>query len=1129
MIRHKDVASARLSRPLWIIVTIVTAHFHSASAADEVSFSRDIRPLLSGKCFTCHGPDAEARKADLRLDSFKAATRGNAETAAIVPGKSSTSELVRRILSNDPDEQMPPPSSNKSLSTEQKKLLVRWIDSGAKYEQHWSFIPPSKPELPAVTTAAWPSNEIDHFILARLETEGLHPSKAAGTRTLVRRVFLDLVGLQPTPEEAEQWITQLTTADGQFNEDAYAELVDHLLTLPQYGERWARRWLDLARYADTNGYEKDRDRTMWPYRDWVIRALNADMPFDQFTIEQVAGDMLPNATIEQRIATGFHRNTMLNEEGGIDPLEFRFYAMTDRVATTGTTWLGLTTGCCQCHTHKYDPITHREYYGLMAFLNNADEPDLNLPDAAAEKRYQKNLAEADKLLAALPLLWPHSEGEKVEEDNKEEQDEERQPPLEEAFENWLATERPLAVDWKVMVPASLKSNLPHLTVQDDGSIFASGDTTKFDTYELKFADVPAGATTIRLEALPDDRLPAHGPGSTYYEGRKGDFFLNEIAISLDGEPVAITSASHSYAKNQFGKNPVTAALTIDGDYQTGWSAAGRPGERSVAMYVLSEPLPAGKTLDVKMTFGRHFASSFGRFRLSASSDSGDIVAREWPPEIERLLKVDDKLLTDQQRQQLKNQFLLNASQLAEHSKKILELRRRPASIEVPVLAERPSENPRPTFLHNRGEYLQPKDRIDAGVPEALHPFPRDAPKNRLQLARWLVSRNNPLTARVVANRHWAAFFGTGLVKTLDDFGMQGESPSHSELLDWLAVSLMDEGWSIKRLHRKIVLSSTYRQTSDFPPPSSTSRVTRQTGLSETRLLARFPRTRLEAEMIRDVALKSAGLLSLKQGGPPVRPPQPDGISEASFGRPKWKASTGEDRYRRSVYTYQKRTAPFAMLTTFDAPSGEACIARRDVSNTALQALTLLNDEMFLEAARALGKLLAESQDGDRSRIESAFARILTRPPSESETTRLLAFVEEQRLVIHADHKTARTVEFETAVKEARRKESARKKAAEEKAAAEKEAAAKKAAEEAAASDSEANESARQQSKRTPANAVPDNPAEKPTREKPKSPDTEPKIPVPTEPKPVDERAVEIDVWTNVARALFSLDETLTKN
>jgi len=1030
MTRHSDRTTALSVVRLVIFAAACAGFARQSSAEDAVDFSRDIRPLLSGKCFACHGPDEETREADLRLDLPESATGAGADKGAIVPGKPDQSEFVRRILSNDPDEQMPPRSSNKSLNADQKQLLIRWIKSGAKYERHWSFIPPVRSPLPKVAAAEWSFNEIDRFILARLEAAGLAPSVAADSQTLVRRVFLDLIGIPPTPEEADHWVARLTDREGRFSNAAYAELVDHLLALPQYGERWARRWLDLARYADTNGYEKDRDRTMWPYRDWVIRALNADMPFDQFTIEQVAGDMLPNATIDQRIATGFHRNTMLNEEGGIDPLEFRFYAMTDRVATTGTTWLGLTTGCCQCHTHKYDPITQRDYYGLMAFLNNADEPDLNLPDPAAEQRYQKNLAAADRLLAELPQHWPSKNPES------------RESAVEEAFHDWLTTERQQAVDWQVMRPSGLKSNLPHLTVEDDGSVFASGDTTKFDTYEIRFSDVPAGVTAIRLEALPDDRLPAHGPGSTYYEGRKGDFFLNEFVLSLDGEPVPIKSASHSYAKNQFGSNPVGAQLTIDGDFQTGWSAAGRPGERSVAVYVLDQPLATGESLNLKMTFGRHFASSFGRFRLSAATTDNEVLANDRPDDIERLLKLQDDQLNDDQRQQLKHEFLLNAPPLEKHSKKIRELRRRPASIEVPVLSERPVENPRPTFLHNRGEYLQPKDRVEARVPAALHAFPDNVPKNRLEFARWLVSRDNPLTARVVVNRHWAAFFGTGMVKTLDDFGMQGDTPSHPQLLDWLAVSFMDNGWSIKQLHRKIVLSSTYRQSSNVGPTLPTpgfnakSGLAAKTELSPTHLLARFPRTRLEAEIIRDVVLKSAGLLSLKQGGPPVRPPQPDGVSEAAYGRPDWKASTGEDRHRRSVYTYQKRTAPFAMLAAFDAPSGEACVARRDVSNTAMQALTLLNDEMFLEAARALGASLAKMPDSDVSRIESAFARVLTRSPSETETARLLKFVKNQRAQSSSEHQAAQAT---------------------------------------------------------------------------------------------NEKSAEIHIWTNISRALFSLDETLTKN
>lgn len=955
----------------------------SVSAADSagISFSRDIRPILSSRCYFCHGPDDDTREADLRLDQFGAATQLSGGNGAIVPGHAARSEVVRRILSDDPDEMMPPLSSNKSLTSEEKQLLIRWINSGAEYEQHWSFILPRRPALPDVSDPAWPRNEIDRFILARQDEAGLKPSPEAAPQTLVRRVFLDLIGLPPTPDEADVWSAKIIRDREAGKDDTYVALVNSLLESPRYGERWARRWLDLARYADTNGYEKDRDRTMWPYRDWVINALNADMPFDQFTIEQIAGDMLPNATIEQRIATGFHRNTMLNEEGGIDPLEFRFYAMTDRVATTGTTWLGLTTGCCQCHTHKYDPVTQRDYYGMMAFLNNADEPDLNLPDPASEQRYHRNLEAAETLLADLQEHWPGSSPE------------EKSAACQSAFEKWLEVQLIQTPSWTVLRPSEMSSNLPHLSLEQDGSIFASGDTTKFDTYELQFDRWPVDTLVLRLEALPDDRLPARGPGSTYYEGRKGDFFLNEFALSVDGKPVPFQSASHSYAKNQFGKNPVSAQLTIDGDYQTGWSAASRPGERSVAVYNLKETLPAGKSVSLKMTFGRHFASSLGRFRLSAGEANGPAVANELPAELDALLKTPENELTEAQRQSLFEAFLLQAPEIADHTRKIRELRKRPAALAVPVLQERPSDNPRPTFVHNRGEYLQPKGAVGPRVPESLHGFSEDVPRNRLGFARWLVARDNPLTSRVVTNRHWAAFFGTGIVRTLDDLGMQGESPSHPELLDWLAVEFIETGWSLKKLHRKIVLSATYRQSSTVNKQQLPDGIS----LSDaSRLLARFPRTRLEAEVIRDAILHASGLLSSKMGGPPVRPPQPAGVTEVAFGRPKWKTSTGEDRYRRSVYTYQKRTAPFAMFNTFDAPSGEACVARRDVSNTALQALTLLNDAMFLEPAQALGRMIAKHEGSDEDRIAFAFRRALTRKPDADELSRIFQFVEKQR-------------------------------------------------------------------------------------------------------------------------------------
>ena len=765
------------------------------------------------------------------------------------------------------------------------------------------------------------------------------------------------------------------------------------MATPQYGERWARRWLDLARYADTNGYEKDRDRSMWPYRDWVVNALNADMPFDQFTIEQLAGDMLPDATTSQRIATGFHRNTMLNEEGGIDPLEFRFYAMTDRVATTGTTWLGLTLGCAQCHSHKYDPVSHTEYYGFMAFLNNADEPDLEIPNADTDARNARNLAGAEKLLDLLPQQWPVPKASK--ELTPDELAVQRSFTVDLAFSDWLKAERKRTVKWKTLRPVEANSNLPLLSVEDDDAVFASGDSTKHDVYSLTFDAGFAGATAIRLEALPDPRLPARGPGMTFYEGRKGDFYLTEFKLTADGQPVGIKRATHSYAKNQFGNNPVSAQLALDGDVQTGWSTNGRNGERHVAVFDLEKPLAAAEKLELRMDFGRHFSSSLGRFRLSVTTQAEIAAAHDMPAEIEELLTLPDQQLSKAQRTRLRNEFLLRAPELAKPAARIRQLLKPPSLTTSLVMHERPPQNVRPTYRHHRGEFLQTRERVESVTPGSLHAFPENLERNRLGLAQWITSPDNPLTARVVVNRHWAAFFGNGLVRTLEDFGLQGESPTHPELLDWLAVEFSQGGdlittpWSLKQLHRLIVTSATYRQSSHVTPSHRKLD-------PDNRFLARAPRFRLEAEIIRDASLRAAGILSEKMGGPPVRPLQPGGITEAAFGRPKWKASSGEDRYRRSLYTYQKRTAPFAMFSTFDGPTGEACIARRDVSNTSLQALTLLNDVMFIDTARQFGRRLADATGSDSELVGDAFRRILTRPPSSDELKLLTQFVTTQR-------------------------------------------------------------------------------------------------------------------------------------
>ena len=769
-----------------------------------------------------------------------------------------------------------------------------------------------------------------------------------------------------------------------------------LLASPQYGERWARRWLDLARYADSNGYEKDRNRNIWPYRDWVVRALNADLPFDQFTIEQVAGDMLPGATLDQRIATGFHRNTMLNEEGGIDPLEFRYHAMVDRVATTGATWLGLTVGCAQCHTHKYDPIQHREYYQLMAFLNNADEPELELPPADAAAQLAEREKRAVKLLAELPGKWPVKKG-----GSSAEPAADPGALAEENFAEWLDRERERAVRWTALSPVTAKANLPLLTIQPDASIFASGDITKSDTYELAFAKLPRAITAIRLEALPDERLPAHGPGLTYYEGPQGDFFMGEFQVSADGQPVKFTRASESYAKNNFGKNPASALAATDGDAQTGWTCAGRMGEAHEAVFIPARPIDAER-LDVTMLFGRHYACSLGRFRISVTTDPRGAEAREMSDEIETLLLIPDPQLTAEQRGKLREHFLLAAPELAAAAKKIRELRKPPTWETTLALRERPPENLRPTAIHHRGEYTQPTDPVVPAVLSFLHPLPVGARADRLSFARWLVAPENPLAARVVVNRAWAAFFGRGLVRTTEDFGFQGDAPTHSELLDTLAVELVQQGWSLKKLHRLIVTSATYLQTSDV----TSEQLAKD---PENKLLAHFPRKRLDAEVVRDSILRASGLLSLKMGGPPVKPPQVEGVSEVAYSSPKWEASTGEDRYRRSLYTFVKRTAPFAFYNTFDGPTGEQCIARRDVSNTPLQALTLLNDVISVEAAQALGKLLATCPGSDDDRITAAYRRLLSRAPRPAELPPLRAFLRSQRQRFTAGELDAKTV------------------------------------------------------------------------------------------------------------------------
>jgi hypothetical protein len=987
-----------MTRVLATILALATLAPPAPLAAAGPDFNRDVRPILSNRCFKCHGPDEANREAGLRLDLRDAAVRAlDSGERAIVPGHADSSELVARIESDDPDLVMPPPQTKVSLSAEERRTLQEWIAAGAAYAPHWAFVAPRMPAPPAVRDDAFVRNPIDRFVLARLEAEGLAPAVEADRATLCRRVHLDLVGLPPSPDELDAFL-----ADTSPN--AYEQLVDRLLASPRYGERWARKWLDLARYADTNGYEKDRARTIWPYRDWVIRALNDDMPFDQFTIRQIAGDMLPEATADDVVATGFHRNTMLNEEGGIDPLEFRYLATVDRVGTTGATWLGLTTACAQCHTHKYDPLTHTDYFALFALLNNADEPEWTIPSPERSRRLADTRAKLETLWQELPRHWPAAGPAPGQVAGSSEPGDaaggeaRRAVGLAERFDAWSREQSARAVDWRIVRPDALQSSMPHLVVLEDGSVLASGDQTKSDVYTITLPRVEIPVTAIRLEVLPHESLPDWGPGLCSYEGPKGDFFLSEFEVRVPPKAarVEIARATESFAGTAAHSRGARGAVAAtDGVMSSGWSTNGRQGRAEAAVFELAQPIAAGESIVVTMRFERHFACPLGRFRLSVT-DAAGAEARGHSAEVEAALVKAPHTRSSAEGEALLRRFLSTAPEVSD---RVQEIERLAASLRdglsTLVLRERPADNPRITHRHHRGEFTQPEEKVSPAVPGFLPQLPATAPADRLALARWLVSPANPLTARVTVNRQWQAFFGRGIVATVEDFGYQGGSPSHPELLDWLAVSFRQPaaagglGWSQKSLHRLIVTSGTYRQASQV----SSALAARD---PHNLLLARGPRVRLEAEIIRDSLLKAAGLLSAKMYGPGVRPPQPAGVTEVAYGSPRWEPSQGEDRHRRGIYTFQKRTAPFAFTTTFDGPTGEACIARREVSNSPLQALTLLNDPMFVEIAQALGRVALATGPADTARLEALAVRLLSRRLEPDEAAALGEYLATQR-------------------------------------------------------------------------------------------------------------------------------------
>ncbi|MDC0295466.1 PSD1 and planctomycete cytochrome C domain-containing protein [bacterium] len=941
---------------------------------DPISYGRSIRPILSRHCFKCHGPDEEARESGLRLDQQEASREDLGGYAAVIPGELEESELLVRVLSDDPDLRMPPPEAGDTLGDDEVTLLANWVKQGGQYEQHWAFEKPVLQVVPTVADPIWCRGELDRFVLHQMELHGLRPSPEVDRRRLIRRLFLDLSGITPSPEEVERFVADDHPA-------AVRKLVDRLLASPGYGERFARPWLDLARYSDTNGYEKDRPRSIWPYRDWVIDAMNQDMPFDQFSIEQLAGDMLPEATQDQRVATGFHRNTMLNEEGGIDPLEYRFYAVVDRVATTGTVWMGLTVGCAQCHTHKFDPITHDEYYGLLALLNQSDEPDLILEDPRLQASRVETQSQIDLLIAR--LVSDHLP-------SFSEWNSPRKEPLEvdAAFTDWVKLQLNQARDWNVLQLDRYESTMPKLSVLADGSILASGDVTKRDRYRMWFQVDPSmvGGRSLRLEVLPDSSLPASGPGMAFYEGRRGDFFLSEMIVRFNGEPVDLIDATHSYGKISVGSGNANASNLFDGEGSTGWSTSGQEGKENQLVVNFSQPLLEVGNLEIELLFERHFAAALGRFRLSIANE-GDAVASRLPVSWnDELLSVDAGSLMPEMYEKLARQFVMETPLLVKQRKAIGKLQSRISESRRSLgMSQRAKSDYRKTYRHHRGEYLQPRNRVEPGLP-AIFGVPASGLVNdRLKLAQWLVSRENPLSARVTVNRVWRELFGTGLLNTAGDFGTQSQQPTHPELLDHLSVRYSQEGWSTKRLHRQLVSSAAYRQVMGESPSSD----------PENRWLSKFPQRRLQAEQLRDAMISAAGMLSCEIGGKSVYPPQPASVMQLAYGNPGWAASVGGDRFRRSLYTFSKRTAPFAAFSTFDGPSGEVCLARRDRSTTPLQALTLLNDPMFVEIAEALSKQAKLDVGSGSSEMlaRAMFVRLLVREPSRDELNAMGRFVD----------------------------------------------------------------------------------------------------------------------------------------
>jgi hypothetical protein len=1078
------------------------------AAEPQVDFNREIRPILAKKCFVCHGTDEGHREAGLRLDVREAAiAKLDSDAVAIVPGEPGKSELVRRIAAADESERMPPAETGITLTDEQQRLLKQWIAEGASYAPHWAYVKPIRPALPAVKQRDWPTNEIDYFILSRLEQEGIRPMPRADRYTLIRRASLDLRGLPPTPAEVQRFIDDADPL-------AYQRLVDRLLEDSAFGERWARMWLDQARYADSRGYGSDPLRpNIWRYRDWVIDAFNSNMPFDQFTREQLAGDLLPGATIDQRVATAFHRNTMTNTEGGTDDEEFRVAAVKDRVDTTMQVWMGITFGCAKCHSHKYEPITQQEYYELFAIFNQTadsdkanESPTLLAPSSSDQQR----LREAEMKLAELRSKLEMPSEALVAEQAK-----------------WEAGLR-LPSEWQVLETESLKSS-GGTTLQrlDDGSILASGESPATADYEIAAKTALDGITAFRLEALADEVLPGGGPGRS----ATGNFVLSQFSVTVEEAASAAKGIAVRFVRIELpGKKQLLslaevqafagneniavkgkaiqsstafdgpAQLAIDGDtnghyseakstthtgtennpwwevdlgsespidrivvwnrtdgnlgtrlagYRVqlldaahkvvwqeapsgvpnpqrelaisgvrnvglasavadfsqagfavesatqgtdlatkGWAIAPQTGKSHWAAFIAAAPIAGLKNPLLRFTLQQQFEQprhTLGRFRLSATTDRSVLKRTGISAEILALVDTPAAERSAAQQAKLAAHYRTLAPSLKPLRDEIAALEKaRPTPPAVPVMQELPIEKRRATHIMVKGNFLSPGEAVEPALPSAFHHIALKNKPGRMELADWLLHDENPLTARVAVNRLWAQIFGIGIVETEEDFGIQGELPSHPALLDYLATEFVAQGWDTKKLIKSIVTSQAYCQSARVAPEALAKD-------PRNRWLSRGPRFRLEAEMVRDQALALSGLLSRKLHGPSVFPPQPAGLWQAAFnGERTWATSSGEDKYRRGLYTFWRRTTPYPSMATFDAPSREICALRRIRTNTPLQAFVTLNDPVYVEAAQALARRMArKGGDSVAKRASFGLQLCLVRPPTEEQIRSLV--------------------------------------------------------------------------------------------------------------------------------------------